>query len=548
MITYSGKIIYIIGHVLTPDYKEPVQTIKIQDGRIVQIMLGINKPDDPSATVITLKDTEVIIPAFSNLHTHIGYNILPIWENGKIWKNRYQWRANSDYSTDIKALLKYIETNWSKDSSPGFINILLDIVRDTEQKLEPETEFMAKELMDRAISEVQKAHTITSEIQAVSGGTSIIQQSISLDDDPPAQRTFVIRNTANPVDIGLADKQKIFSVIDFFRPDVKPTGDPNEDTSNWKPVPQEDYSSYIKSVNNGNDIYYSTLIHAAEGKSGYFKKDLPDPYSQLEAAKIIESLKTDVKNPANLRASFLSITHGCGISSNNKSQMNFLRDNGIGLVWSPVSNFLLYFDTVNIPKLLDAGINICLGSDWSPSGSKHVFDELRFAKYLNDLFSWGISDIELFKMVTSNPTNLIGINNYGEIKEGANADLFILNKTDPGTSAIQNIFRGSDKDISFVMVNGRIVFGLIDYFRELGVDFDSFPATEGSEVAQRGVSFNKAIQFDLVKSLNIMDTLMTKYLDSIGKPHLQRTRFLASDDAVYINNIQHLKERIQAVK
>jgi hypothetical protein len=59
------------------------------------------------------------------------------------------------------------------------------------------------------------------------------------------------------------------------------------------------------------------------------------------------------------------------------------------------------------------------------------------------------------------------------------------------------------------------------------------------------VSLKSTIQFDLVKSLNILDTQMTKYLHSIHKPHLQRTRFMASDDAIYNNNIQSLKDRIK---
>ena len=42
-----------------------------------------------------------------------------------------------------------------------------------------------------------------------------------------------------------------------------------------------------------------------------------------------------------------------------------------GVVWSPLSNFLLYGRTSDIEAAKDAGVTIALGADWSPSGSKN---------------------------------------------------------------------------------------------------------------------------------------------------------------------------------
>jgi hypothetical protein len=43
---------------------------------------------------------------------------------------------------------------------------------------------------------------------------------------------------------------------------------------------------------------------------------------------------------------------------------------GMGLIWSPFSNLLLYGETANIASAKSAKVTIALGSDWTPTGSK----------------------------------------------------------------------------------------------------------------------------------------------------------------------------------
>ena len=312
------------------------------------------------------------------------------------------------------------------------------------------------------------------------------------------------------------------------------------------PVKQAPYDSFIKSVNNNNSTYYSCLVHAGEGKSGFIKNSTRDPYSKKEIDLLYQSLKTDIPVQGNLAKSNLSLTHGCGIDLSDAALLEFLKTNNISLVWSPVSNLLLYLDTIDIRKLLDKDIPVCLGSDWSPSGSKHVLDELKFAKFVNDTLKLGIGNPDLFRMVTANPVKTLGITGNGAIATGNNADLFVLRKKTSTGNALDELLDSTDSDIDMVMVNGRIVFGLTTYFTDkLKVDFQGFGKTEGTNAAKRGVSINSGLQFDLAGSLTMIDTLLHRYCSTvINKPHLQRTRFLASDDTVYQGNIQALKTRL----
>src|SRR5581483_942349 len=61
-----------------------------------------------------------------------------------------------------------------------------------------------------------------------------------------------------------------------------------------------------------------------------------------------------------------------------------MASHGASMVWSPFSNLLLYGQTADVAAALAAGstntpLKIGLGSDWSPSGSKSLFGELKVA-------------------------------------------------------------------------------------------------------------------------------------------------------------------------
>ena len=49
------------------------------------------------------------------------------------------------------------------------------------------------------------------------------------------------------------------------------------------------------------------------------------------------------------------------------------------MVWSPLSNYLLYGESTDIRAAKNAGILIGIGRDWAPSGSKNLLGELKVA-------------------------------------------------------------------------------------------------------------------------------------------------------------------------
>jgi 5-methylthioadenosine/S-adenosylhomocysteine deaminase len=542
MITSSTKTIGLIGQVWDPVQGETLKTLVIQNGKISQLMDGkADLSGFPGIAVIELDAGTVLFPGLINLHTHIGYNILPIWESGEVWVNRFQWRRNANYKAAIGNLLDYIQQNWAGDADKAFVTQVV--------KMALGKAGAGDAAVQAALPVVEQAHEVISEIQAVAGGTTLIQETLDLDKENPDDRSFIIRNTGDQSDLQIPATKKVNSVVDWYEPNVTPSGDPSEATGDWTPVKQSGYDAFVKSVNNNNSSFYSTLVHVGEGKAGFIKGSGQDPYSKKEVDLLFQSLKSDITNLSNLKQANLVLTHGDGVDFSDAALLQFIADNNISWIWSPVSNLLLYRDTLDVRKLLDNNINLCLGSDWSPSGSKHVLDELKFASFLNGLLGLGITPAELYSMVTANPCKALGITDSGAIQTGFNADLFLLRKEDPTENALDALLSCSDSDIDFVMVNGRIVFGLIRYFgAPLNVDYQGFPAAEGAAVALRGVSINSSLNFDLAGSLNIIDTLMNKYAtNTLHEPDLKRTKFMAADDTVYEANIDALRKWIGGI-
>ena len=130
------------------------------------------------------------------------------------------------------------------------------------------------------------------------------------------------------------------------------------------------------------------------------------------------------------------IVHGISL---RPEDMRAMAQVGASLCWCPVSNLYLYEQTANIPALLDAGVNVTLGTDSSLSGGLNLLDELRAA--------WCAANIApdrlarwLVECVTTHAAYaLLRENRSGRIAPGYDADLIVLPNTghDPYTTLIQ---------------------------------------------------------------------------------------------------------------
>lgn len=154
----------------------------------------------------------------------------------------------------------------------------------------------------------------------------------------------------------------------------------------------------------------------------------------------------------------LVMIHGTAFGPNEMQQA---AASGASIVWSPLSNLLLYGRTTNIPAALDAGVRVSLGSDWSPSGSANVLGELKVADHVNKrLWNSRITDAELVDMVTINAARTYHLDHrIGSIEAGKFADLLVVRKRD-GVSAYRSLIDAQPSDVLLVTISGDALFGV----------------------------------------------------------------------------------------
>lgn len=156
---------------------------------------------------------------------------------------------------------------------------------------------------------------------------------------------------------------------------------------------------------------------------------------------------------------------------------------GAKLVWSPLSNLLLYGRTTQVYDALAEGVTVSLGTDWTPGGSNTVLDELKIADIaLHDKRVLGAArgswtnqalDQELADMVTRNPAKSLRWPEVGSIETGKHADVLMLRRpahtpTRLPDSPYRNLIDATQKDVRLVLVDGQPVAGDTDAMKAAG--------------------------------------------------------------------------------
>jgi 5-methylthioadenosine/S-adenosylhomocysteine deaminase len=131
------------------------------------------------------------------------------------------------------------------------------------------------------------------------------------------------------------------------------------------------------------------------------------------------------------------------------------------IVWSPFSNLWLYGSTTDIPAARSQGIRVSLGSDWGPSGTKHVLGELKVAKLASRKLGFGLADKDLVKMVTTNPGDALAqcwTRTIGRLVPGGYGDVTVLRPKGNGDVWSQ-VVAATEKDVMLVVYNSLPRYG-----------------------------------------------------------------------------------------
>jgi HAMP domain-containing protein len=141
-----------------------------------------------------------------------------------------------------------------------------------------------------------------------------------------------------------------------------------------------------------------------------------------------------------------------------------MASHGASMVWSPFSNLLLYSKTADVATARAAGtadtpFKIGLGPDWSPSGSKSLFGELKVAHVYSQTNGNPFSDEQLVRMATLEAADILSWDkDLGSLEVGKRADLVVVAGQDDA-APVGPLFKGDERTVQLVAINGTPRYG-----------------------------------------------------------------------------------------
>ncbi len=146
--------------------------------------------------------------------------------------------------------------------------------------------------------------------------------------------------------------------------------------------------------------------------------------------------------------------------------IEILKKHKVNVVTNPASNMKLGNGFAPVKKLLDAGVNVCLGTDGAASNnSLNMFHEMSLLALIHKGMYRNpqcVSARDTFRIATINGAKALGLENeIGSIEVGKKADLAILDLNNPSLMPANNLIAGlsysaNGSEVDTVIIDGKI--------------------------------------------------------------------------------------------
>ena len=142
-----------------------------------------------------------------------------------------------------------------------------------------------------------------------------------------------------------------------------------------------------------------------------------------------------------------------------------LRDKKVNVALNPMSNMKLGNGFAPVQKMLDNGINICMGTDSAASNnSLNLFSDMNHTALIHKGTAenaQSVTAFDVYKAATMNGAKALNINS-GKIEVGKNADLAILDLNCPQMRPKNNVmsslsYSANGSEVDTVIIGGDIV-------------------------------------------------------------------------------------------
>lgn len=383
--------IALSGQIVTMDADFTVLksgTVYMESGSIVAVTKTGAAPPAGFEDVDAVDTGGTIFPGFIELHNHLAYNILRLWNVPKQYGNRAQWQGSVDYHTLVSGPMQVL------GKAPGIVPAIVRYV----------------------------------ECKSLIGGVTT-SQGIRLVSNQQTPSYFVglVRNVENTGDPALPNAGALIADADT-----------------------KDGAKFLA------DLQKKTcyLIHLSEGVDDSARKHFLSLEFKPGKWAIAPSL--------------------AGIHCNALIKKDFreLASRKASMVWSPLSNFLLYGGTAKVADARQVGVKVGIGSDWSPSGSKNLLGELKIAKLVSENRGDFLKDREIIAMATCDAAAILKWDKaLGSIEKGKRADLAVWSgkASDPYGALI----KARETDLQLLVINGVPRYGASSLMKKLGASGES---------------------------------------------------------------------------
>ena len=195
-----------------------------------------------------------------------------------------------------------------------------------------------------------------------------------------------------------------------------------------------------------------------------------------------------------------------------KEDFDVMAAKGASMIWSPLSNMLLYGGTAPVSDALASGVRMGIGSDWSPSGSKNLLGELKVAHLYSQENAGLLSDMQILELATVNAAAILSWQDHlGSLEAGKCADLLVVEgkPLDPYGA----LLKADEQSIHLVMINGVPRCATPALMKDLGITGENF-AVGGSA---RVLNLAQATEDPDVQPipLTLAKTRLTKALNAL---------------------------------
>ena len=509
-VRIRGRLIHEVRPLARQDYPGFIRAQKSSGVKTILLHRdGKNNSEGLTFNEIE-KNADVIYPGLINLHNHTKQNNLPVWrEAAGQFVNRFEWRDFPPYKKAVSfnvnpwvnfgpaaecATYRWSEmqamvggTAYLQGPSSCITSFGIHRVEDPQAYVSQKERVSAP--TDLIIPE--EFGIVWSELRPLIQGGQSYEQALTATVHkycPQLKERVTVQNINNEALTIFADQQTLKSSC--------------QQDANLPPgfLRYLSYTTNHPSMANrkkylSNPRRSALIVHLAEGRRD-------DAYNrhEYELFDLIGFTKPLV--PQAKRAVPFVFVHGTGVPENKFPELAAL---GIGLVWSPFSNMLLYNETINISAARKAGVVISIGSDWLPTGTRHVLEEVKFAKqYLKMMNQFsaaaGFTDEVLYQMLTENPAKQI--DHYeiktqgatvveapvGRLIEGAMGSVIAVKKST--ANPYTNLVDASEREINLNVIDGKPVYGNESYIQQYGnlayealnVDSDDYAGLKNQSV------------------------------------------------------------------